>query len=468
MRTFVMVLVLAAAMMACGSGGGSGGTDVTGVDVAGTDVPTADGTPDVGKDAADDGSTPDGTEPGDGSATDPGTPDPGASDPGSPDPDDADALPPDLSDVQEDAPADTTEVDAGPPLPYSHAFLDRLCGSYCALMAQCSTEPADCVQGCFADVVADPGYAKNLACWTATSTCELFGKCFDAAIPDDPACSTAGQQAEGCGFFPDPTLGADATDFLAQCSGFAWAVAGTDSVAMLQCILDAIAACDASGMAACFPQQSGGTCDDLCASLDGCGNIPGLFASVADCQSACYGWDSGPALAVLACATIGNDEGDTPTPQSCEAQGLCFPPPSAKVEGTDAFCTELLALCSGAPGFDLPDDVGICGWLVTGLTVRLPGADVAAGTTCVQAKADCADPQGVMTCLLPPYEPCTGMCQTVDACLPEPKPADWTGVEACAQWCSMGHAQDPSGAEQIVQCVTLSSDCTTTLACLPN
>jgi hypothetical protein len=49
----------------------------------------------------------------------------------------------------------------------------------------------------------------------------------------------------------------------------------------------------------------------------------------------------------------------------------------------------------------------------------------------------------------------------------DPPPPDWPGVEACNQWCSMGHAQDPSGIEQLIQCVELSGDCETTLACLP-
>jgi len=452
MRPFILALALVLWLMACESSGGGGGPDIQSLDAPGIDLVVPDA-PDAEGDVGKDGQAVDAVA--DSPGTD--TPEPGDATP--------DLAGPDAPDA---SPGDTAEADAPPVLPYSQGFIQGLCERYCELQGTCQAPAADCVDACVAAVVAEPGYAKNLACFTSAENCDLAGKCLDEPIPDAPDCIMGCDKADQCGFYPSDMLGADASECGVQCSGFSWLLAGTGMEPVLDCIFGKIDQCDQLGIAECIPEQSNGPCTELCAGLAACQNIPGLFETADACAAACGAWGTGPALAAMACASVGNDQGDTPTPESCAAQAQCFPPPTELVSGTEPFCTALLALCSGNPDFKIPNDLDVCGWLITGFVVRFPGADLVGGTTCVQGKPDCSAPNQVMGCLLPAFEPCAGFCQSVDACLPEPKPADWPGVAGCAQWCSMNHAQEPAGTEQVIQCVALSGDCGTTLDCVPH
>lgn len=453
------LLVLVMALGACGSSGGGtddlGGADVANPDVPGIDVITPDLSADPGPNDVE------GDVPADLPADLP--------------PDVPADLPPDLpTDTPADVPTDTpvdvpVEVDVPENLPYAKAFIQERCAAYCKAALPCDkAEAATCDSDCFAAVVADPGYATQIACWTAVSSCDAYERCFGAPIPDNATCLGMCTKAGDCGFYPSAVLGADTVQCGVQCNGFAWLVAGTPQEAMFTCIVAKVDQCDQMGIASCFPEEENGTCTEMCASLTACDNYPALFADAAACQETCASWDSGSALAAMACASMGNDEG-APSPSSCAAQAACFPPPAELVPGTGPFCSALLDLCNGQPDFKIPNDLTICGWLVTGVTLRLPGVDLAVAATCVEAKTDCADPNAVMTCLVPLYAPCTGLCEAVDACIPDPKPADWPGVAGCADWCSMGHAQDPVAIDQVLACTVAAGDnCEATLACLPN
>jgi|GEM_PF-3163212 len=444
------LLVMLVALGACGSSDG-GTDDLGGADVANPDVPGVDIALDPGQ-----------ADPGSDVATEADS----AVDAPADLPSDAPADVP--TDVPADAPADV-EVEPDVVLPYPQDFIEQRCAAYCKLAAACATaDPEGCEADCFDAIVADPGYATQVSCWTAGSNCALHDACFDAPIPANATCDAMCTKAGECGFYPSEMLGADEVQCGVQCDGFAFLVVGTPQETMFTCIVDKIDQCDQMGVAECLPDDGNGTCTEMCAAVETCDNFPALFADQAACEDTCAGWESGSALAAMACASMGTDEAEPPSVESCAAQAACFPPPTDPVPGTEPFCSALLDLCTGQPDFKIPNDLTICGWLVTGVTLRLPGVDLADAATCVEAKTDCADPNAVMTCLVPFYPPCTGVCEAVDACLPDPKPADWPGVAGCKEWCSMGHAQNPAAIEQEVQCVSLSGDCATTLECLPH
>ena len=446
-------------LAACGSGDGGQADDVGGLDVPGIELNQPDpGGRDAPADASPDAPPVD------------GTPDPGAPDT------EPDAAPDTASDAADDVPSpsdttppgDATEADVAPSSPYTQAFVDARCAAYCELLAQCDTADAACADDCRAAVADDPAYAANLVCWTTSNSCDAHALCFDGPVPAEPRCTAACGQAETCGLYPSEFLGANAAECDVLCSSFAWIMTSAGQQAALDCIVDKIEACDSLGLGQCLQGGGNPPCDEVCASLTACQNIPGLFESAEACHAACEGYGQGPALAALACATVGNDEGDTLTAESCASQASCFPPPDAPADGVAPLCSALLAKCAGQPGFELPNDLTVCGWLITGFLVRFPGADLVDGAACIQAKPDCADPDKVMACLLPPYAPCPGACQALDACMPAPPPAEWPGVDACAEWCTMSHAADPAGTEAIVQCIALSEECGTTLACVPH
>ncbi len=471
MRSLLLSLVVVGILAACGSSGG--GDDGGGLDLWPADVPEADGA-DVGlpdepaEDATDDATPPDTANPD--AQGDAGQVDDVAADEA------ADALDDETADALDDTgPGDeepeTDDVAPETIGPYSAAYVTSLCSDACHQVVECTsydTTYEGCLADCTGAIAADPDRAKNYACFTLAKGCAAYDPCQAAPIADTEECATTCAAATGCGFYPNEILGAEPIECVVLCSAFAFVTAGTEQAPVLECIHEAVAVCEALAMYACVDHGSDdGTCPELCASLDTCQNLPGLFDDTEACLAACDAYAAGPALAAMACASLGTDEGETPEPEACAGQSSCFPPPSERVPGTEAFCTALLAKCAGQPGFEIPNDLEICGWLLTGVVVQLPGADLVNGVACVEAQPDCSAPDTVMGCLLPLYVPCTSLCETVDACLPEPEPEKWPGVEGCTSWCSMAHAQDPTAIDQAVQCVTLSQDCETTVACLP-
>jgi hypothetical protein len=464
MRSLLLSLVVVGFLAACGSSGG--GDDVGGLDLGPTDVPVADGA-DVGfldeqaDDAAGDAAPPDTVNPDD-------VPD----DPGQVDDAAVDATDDTLDDTGPgDVAPETGDVTPETIGPYSWAYVQSVCSKACDRVIECASY-ATTHEGCLADcrdaIAADPDKARTYSCFTMSDDCAAYTPCQEALIPDAEACAETCAAATDCGFYPNEMLGAEPIECEVQCSSFTFVAAGTEKAQILVCIHEAITICDALAMYACVDNGSDGTCPELCASLDTCQNLPGLFDDTAACLTACDAYAEGPALAAMACASMGTDEGETPEPEACAAQAACFPPPAEMVPGTEPFCTALLAKCAGQPGFEIPNDLGVCGWLLSGVVVQMPGADLVNGVACVEAKPDCSAPDTVLGCLLPTYAPCAGVCETADACMPEPKPEKWPGVEGCTSWCSMAHAQDPTAIDQMVQCVTLSADCETTMACLPN
>lgn len=459
MKIGVLPLLFALAFAACGSSGGGDDDGLSNTDLGVHDLggdPGADAVDDPGADAADvafDVATdvpPDGPGPGDTEG-------------------EADAT---LDASPDQGPDDTTGPDADTTieLPFSEALIDSLCNDTCQLRVECHAE-ADvvaCHAACVQEIVQNPGWATNLACWRTSESCDAEEACLGAPLPVDDRCTTVCAKAAECGLYPSEMFDAGEPECAVQCNGFAAIAVGTDLNATLDCIVAAVEVCDQLAAAACLPEQGEGPCTELCASVEACQNVPGLFESHEACLAACEGFDLGPALAAMACVSIGNDDGQSPAPETCAAQADCFPPPTEMAAGTGPFCSALLGLCAGQPNFEIPNDLTVCGWLLTGFVARIPGADFEAGAACVQGKPDCAEPNQVMMCLVPSYAPCTGFCQAADACIPEPKPDKWPGVEGCAQWCSMGHVQNPPVFEQAIQCVALSGDCETTMACLPN
>jgi hypothetical protein len=158
-----------------------------------------------------------------------------------------------------------------------------------------------------------------------------------------------------------------------------------------------------------------------------------------------------------------------PGPEVCEPQATCFPPPSDVALGSTTFCATLIELCADQPDFNMPADVDVCAWLMTGFALRIPGVDFVSAALCAEGVQSCGDDAAeVMSCLIPEYAPCQGYCVAIDACMadaPEP-PEDWPGVEGCVDWCSSLHSQQPELVESAIACVAGAADCMAIGACI--
>lgn len=373
------------------------------------------------------------------------------------------------SDAADDSVGDTGETgDTTVTLPFSEAFIDSLCDRLCGRKQECNVPPVDDCRGdCQAAIIADPGYAKSIACWmNVEGACETPAACADP-VPDDPDCVANCNAATDCGLFPHLFLGDSAAECIVNCSGFVPVASSPEEQATLTCIYAGIADCDLAAIEACFGGMEGGPCDDMCDAVGDCDNMGVIFGDREVCMSDCAGWGMDRAMAANACATFGRDEDEELTDATCQAQGQCFPPPTAPATDADAFCAELLPLCSAHPDFGFSTDQNACVWLMTGFAVQLPGADFAAGTTCLEAMDSCEDMGIVFGCLVPTYAPCQGFCEGLDDCMSNPPPADWPGVEACVAWCSQVAVQDTTTIDNAITCTEASSSCEDFFACLP-
>jgi hypothetical protein len=433
-------------LLACSSGG-DGGTNLSSdtvgshlIDVGGADFEDATG---PGADTVDDEVSP--------PLTDSVTPDGEDPDVGDPDTGDPDAAVPDGQDPE----TDTME----PVEALSEAYLQAQCQTYCGKIGEChdAPPPVDCVEDCLAELEADPDRVKNLLCWMMGDDCAMEEACMAASIPDAESCEGLCDQAEGCGLLPHMMLGSDHAECGVQCSAFSFLAQSAGMEAMLDCVHEQAEACDGVGMLNCIDESS--FCDEICDKVALCGNIPGLFADTEACMADCDQYEGDRRLALLGCVSIGADD----PALDCPPQDGCFPPPQEMAAGADDFCAALLTLCYGTPDFDLPNDPEVCGWLMTGFTVYAPEVDFTGASECLAGYEDCESAGGMMgACLTPPYAPCVGMCEQVQACFdqaPEPpSPDEWGGVDQCVSFCSSLHIQDAAATDELIDCIE-DGDC---------
>lgn len=346
------------------------------------------------------------------------------------------------------------------PAPYATAFMEKWCDSYCELHEECHGPAEGCFQeGCISAIVSDPEWMKNLVCWGISETCDDEAHCMDAPLPETERCDALCLDADACGLLPSDMLGEDATECLVLCTAFAHLSIGTEMEPAFTCIEDAAEDCNALAMVGCVEGGDGNICGRTCESLEACGNIPGLFANQETCFDTCQSYDIGPAIALMACATFGQDEegGDEPAP--CPDQSHCFPPPQVIPDGAEDFCGALLELCDGAEGFELPADTETCGWLMAGFGSQFGSVEFSDSAACVEALPDCEDPNAAFSCLTPDYAPCAGYCEKLDGCMSVPPPEDWPGVEICTAHCNSMALQDPDSLDLAIACVMDADGC---------
>lgn len=373
--------------------------------------------------------------------------------------------------------AETAEVDEEQTAfeGFSVGFLVKTCDKYCDVAGGCGVDIGDsCSAQCVATISGDPETVYDYLCWTMTGTCVYAEACTALDITLSPLCEELCADASACGMFPSQMLGTSLLECHAQCSTYKGLTDGSpEGEAVMGCVVDAVAECDGVAMLACTTQDGDSVCQEVCDPLETCDNIPGVYPSMGDCMSTCESYDVGPAVAALACTSFGLDDFEEPqdpenpppgepSAEVCEAQSSCFPPPTALALGSTTFCATLIELCADEPGFELPADVDVCAWLMTGFAVRIPGVDFVHAALCAEELENC-DQGGdtIMSCLIPRYEPCEGYCEALDTCLtqgPEP-PEDWPGVEGCVIWCSSLHSQQPDIVDAAIACVAVAPDC---------
>jgi hypothetical protein len=361
-------------------------------------------------------------------------------------------------DTAEDADADAGDVDE--PLPYSPDFMAEWCDRYCELQEECHGPGDGCyLASCLAGINEDPDFIKSLICWGIAEDCGAEAHCMESDIPDDPGSVATCEEAESCGLLPNDMIGQSAGECGALLSAVTHLAAGTEMEAVLACIDDAVDACDSLAMLACVEEGDGGLCGQICDGVASCGNIPALFDDHQACLDTCQGYEIGPAISLVACATFGIDGDEEGEPGQCPDQAVCFPPPEALVDGSEAYCEAIVDLCGGEEDFEMPADTETCAWLMTGFAVQAPTSDFVGGATCVEAMTDCSEPNAVYGCLIPTHEPCVDYCEKLDGCMGEPPPEDWGGAQACVMHCSSIYTMNPAGLDAQIACVMEAEGC---------